>query len=259
MQFLHVIITHVPPEKVHKHLALTEAITPGPRRLIAYGGPRESFDRLEAPDKFFLEDPSLRGPVISQCFNELFPKIWQFTLSSGAAFDFVHVSEYDHLILSRDYFDQLTRVIKRSGAEFIGRGCGLKTHSNWQHRFRDGMNPALLDYLRLHSVRQDKTEICGTLGNGFTLSRKALQAMAELPNPPRVYNEVFFPTMAHHLGFTICDIGSYSTMFRHVRWGPVWTSAEIKALMRQGAACAHPFKDIDTAEPIVLGAAKEVE
>jgi hypothetical protein len=247
MQFLHVIITHLAPELAVRHVELAEAFTPGIPRLIAYGGPAAAFRDLPWADKFLLEDPSLRGPVTGQCFNELLPKIHEWMERQPGGFDAVHVSEYDHWILRGDYFAQLAGVLARSGADFTGRGCGVKTQTNWMHLFRYREDPALLGYLARHSVREDKTTICGTLGNGFTLSRRALDAIAALPSPPRVYGEVLFPTLAHHLGFQIADIGSYSDIFRHVRWGPLWTEEELVRLARSGAACCHPFKDIPAA------------
>jgi len=251
MQILHLVITHLSPELVARQLALVEAFAPGVPRLIAYGGPRASFDALPGPDKFPLEDESLRGPVISQCFNELFPKAWDYVKDHPIPFDFVHVTEYDHLILSRDYFERLAEMLERSASDFVGKGCGIKTNSNWMHLFRYREDPVLLGYLRQTSVREDKTTICGTLGNGFSISRRALQAMAELPNPPRIYNEVFFPTLVHHLGFGICDIGTHSDLFRNVRWGPLWTSGELREMLRTGAPCCHPFKDIPAAQAIL--------
>jgi len=252
MKILNLVVTHLAPEQVTRHLALAEAYTPGVPRLIAYGGPHVSFDALAFPDKFLLEDPSLRGPVINQCFNELFPKTWRWAQEHAAAFDFIHVTEYDHLILNRNYFEILEDAVERSGCDFLGKNCGLKANSNWMHLFRYRDDPVLLDYLRRISVREDKTAICGTLGNGFTLSRRALQAWAEAPTPPPFYNEVLFPTLTHHLGFKIGDIGAYCDLFRHVRWGPLWTETEIRDLQAQGAPCCHPFKDIDAAQRILL-------
>ena len=250
MQILHLVITHIAPEKVAQHLALTEAFAPGVPRLIAYGGPQSSFDALPGSNKFFLEDASIRGPVTSQCFNELFPKTWRYIQAQGIPFDFMHVSEFDHLILSRNYFDCLKDVIARSAGDFIGKNCGIKTNSNWMHLFRYRDDPTFLNYLSRVSVREDKTAICSTFGNGFTISSRALQAMAELESPPPVYNEVFFPTLVHHLGFKICDIGTYSNMFRHVRWQP-YSPEEVRKQMLQGVPCCHPFKDIDAAQKIL--------
>ncbi|MDD5349590.1 MAG: hypothetical protein PHQ12_05215 [Chthoniobacteraceae bacterium] len=247
MQILHVIITHLPPELAARHVALAEAYTPGVPRLIAYGGPAAAFGELPWTDKFLLKDPSLSGPVIHQCFNELLPGICDWMRRQPMPFDAVHVTEYDHWILRADYFAQLAEALARSGADFLGKNCGIKTHTNWMHLFRYRDDPALLGYLARFSVHEEKSAICGMLGNGFTISRRALEAFAALPEPPRVYNEVLVPTLIHHLGFQIADIGAYSDAFRHVRWGPLWTEEELVDLARRGAACCHPFKDIPAA------------
>jgi len=252
MKILHVIITHLAPEQAVQHVEMAEAFTPGVPRLIAYGGPPSLFGALPWKDKFLLEDPSLRGPVIHQCFNELFPKIWAWMQGQPVAFDAVHVSEYDHWILRADYFAQLAEALTRSGADFLGKGCCVKTQTNWMHLFRYRDDPVLLDYLRRVSVREDKTTICGTLGDGFTISRRALEGVATAPEPPPVYNEMIFPTLTHHLGFQIADIGAYCDAFRHVRWGPLYTAEELVELARQGAACCHPFKDMAAARRLLL-------
>lgn len=257
MQILNVVVTHLAPEQVARHMELAEVYTPGIARVIAYGGQPALFDMLAFPNKFLLEDPSLRGPVINQCFNELFPKIWRWTQEHDTAFDFVHVTEYDHLILSGEYFERLAEAVERSGCDFLGKNCGLKANSNWMHLFRYREDPVLLDYLNRISVREDKTAICGTLGNGFTISRSALRAWAEAPEPPPFYNEVLFPTLTHHLGFKIGDIGSYSDLFRHVRWGPLWKAAEVQEMLQRGVPCCHPFKDIDAARRILLPSSVE--
>jgi hypothetical protein len=78
---------------------------------------------------------------------------------------------------------------------------------------------------------------------GFTISKDALRAAVSLFDLPRIYHEVLFPTLVHHLGFKISDVGRQSDMFRYVRWGPQWTEEQIRQLISASASCAHPFKD----------------
>jgi hypothetical protein len=246
MQFLHVIITHVAPPKVAEFLAFCERVTPGVPRLIAYGGSPENFSLLEHPAKIFLADESLRGPVIQQCVNELLPKVSAYlNAPASPRCDLVHFSEFDHLILYRNYFDMLAEIFRQSGCDLMGKTAGLKTHSNWVHYLRYRENESLRNYLAHISQREDKTALYGMLGNGYTLSRDLVHAIARLPDLPRVYYELLFPTLAHHLGFKVGDLGAFSDIFRHVRWGPAWKLEEVENLIKSGAACCHPFKDLD--------------
>jgi hypothetical protein len=246
MQFLHVVVTHLAPPKVAKFPAFCDRVTPGIPRLVAYGGPPENFPLLDHPARIFLEDSSQRGPVIQQCVDELLPKVSGYLNQPGSLrCDFIHFSEFDHLILRRNYFDMLAEVFRQSGCDFIGKTAGLKTHSNWIHYLRYREDQPLRDYLGAISKREDKTALYGMLGNGYTLSRDALESISRLPALPRVYYELLFPTLTHHLGFRVGDIGAFSDMFYHVRWGPTWKPKEARNLIQNGAACCHPFKDLD--------------
>jgi hypothetical protein len=247
MNILHVLVTHVAAELVDTQAALLSNQFPGMVRLIAYGGSPAAFEAIRHPHKIYLQDESLRGSTAHQCFNELIPKLTAFITQGGHSFDFIHVSEYDHLILSGNYFTELESAWTRSGADFLGKNCGIKTHSNWPHALHYRDDPTLRRYLASFSVREDPTVLCGSLGNGYTISKRALQSCAQLPELPRVYFEVLFPTLVHHLGWRIADIGEYSRIFRHVRWQPEWTATEVTSLIREGVLCCHPFKDIKTA------------
>ncbi|HUB67182.1 MAG TPA: hypothetical protein VL981_06830 [Candidatus Methylacidiphilales bacterium] len=246
MQFLHVILTHVAPPQVDEFLTFCDRVTPGIPRLLAYGGPSENFSLLAHPAKIFLADESLRGPVIRQCLNEILPKVSAYLNSPASPqCELVHFSEFDHLILCRNYFDKLAEIFRQSGCDLIGKTAGPKTHSNWVHYLRYREDEPLRNYLARISKREDKRALYGMLGNGYTLSRNLVDSIAGLSDLPRVYYELLFPTLAHHLGFEVGDLGAFSDIFCHVRWGPAWKLEEVGNMIKRGAVCCHPFKDLD--------------
>lgn len=259
MNIVHVYLTHLPAVVTQPLLASMGAVWPSIDRVLAYGGSCEEFDKISFPSRIRLTDHSLTGPVTNQCFNELIYGLWQCLERKACEFDYVHCTEYDHIFLSHNYFDSLADALKTTDCDFVGKACGVKSNSNWPHYLRYRNDSELLGFLDSISVREDKTVICGCLGNGFTISRDALKAAASVPNLPRVYYEVLFPTLSHHLGFRLADLGEKSDLFRCIRWGPQWLEPEIRELQKNGVACAHPFKDLVClermqAEFLILGA-----
>lgn len=250
MNIVHVYLTHLPAAVTQRILASMGAIWPSIDRVLAYGGSSEEFKKISFPSKVLLTDRSLSGPVWDQCFNELIYGLWECLELSAYEFDYVHCTEYDHIFLSSCYFNSLAKAVQESEADFIGKACGIKSNSNWPHYLRYRSNVELAEFLEKISVREEKGAICGCLGNGFTISRDALKAAASVPNLPRVYNEVLFPTLSHHLGFKVADIGQQADIFRHVRWGPQWSEREIREIQMSGSSCAHPFKDSTRIEKI---------
>jgi len=261
MKIVHVYLTHLPAVLTQRLLESMGATWPGIDRVLAYGGNPEEFKKISYPAKFCLTDHSLTGPVTEQCFNELVYGLWQCLEQNVREFDYVHCTEYDHIFLSSDYFELLAKVLRAADCDFVGKSCGVKSNSNWPHYLRYRNNTDFLSFLNSVSVREAKGDICGCLGNGFTISRSALKALSDILNLPRIYHEVLFPTLVHHLGFRLADIGEQSDMFRCVRWGPQWFEAEIRELQKNGAACAHPFKDLlrleKMQEELLIRAAKQ--
>lgn len=243
MSIVHVYLTHLPAVLTQRLLEIMGAVWPGIDRVLAYGGSFEEFQNISFPNKFHLVDRSLSGPVWDQCFNELIYGLWRCLERKACEFDYVHCTEYDHIFLSPNYFDLLADALRMADCDFVGKACGVKPNSNWPHYLRYRNDTELLGFLDSISVREDKTVICGCLGNGFTISRDALKAAASVPNLPRVYIEVLFPTLSHHLGFRLADLGEKSDLFRYVRSGPQWFENEIRQLRESGVVCAHPFKN----------------
>ncbi len=225
---------------------------PDVMRTIAFGGNQEEFARIKDHRKLFLKDESLRGPVINQCFNELIPALMKHARTIDDSFDYVHVTEYDHIIVNREYFSKLQTAIRNSKADYLAKACGPKTGSNWLHYLRYRNDQTLARFLSSFSSRDRPSELYGALGNGFTISSRALARFAELRPCPRIYFEVLFPSVVYHLGFAVADISDFSSLFRRVRWGPSWTVGELRAFVAAGESCCHPFKNWPVAADVLV-------
>jgi hypothetical protein len=250
MNILHTIVTHLSPEQVRRQLKFLESITPGVPRLIAHGGSKAHFEALADLNPIHLTDESLRRSPSGYCFNELLSKTSSFLSTSCISFDFVHVTEYDHLILRREYFEELSHILKRAGCDFLGQGCNNRTDSDWYHLSACRKNKMFIQFLEHISIHEVKTDIYGTLFDGHTISTVALKAILRGPPLPRTYSEALFPSVIHHMGFRVGDIGTYSNLFHEVHFRPVRTKDEVLAMIERKVPCCHPFKDWDNFEEI---------
>jgi hypothetical protein len=153
-----------------------------------------------------------------------------------------YVFEWDHLILRAGFEAPLAALARRHGAGFMGKTCAERTATNWHHYTRFRRDGALHAHLRAYSVREDPTRLFGTLGNGFWISRDALAAYVAVGDRPAAYGELYVPTLIHHLGFRLVDIDGEGDLYRHVRYEPELSLADVLAIKRAGGWFAHPFK-----------------
>jgi hypothetical protein len=106
---LYVLITHLPAPEVHAYLEDFERVLPGRRTVVCHGGVRADFDELDASvDALFIEDPSLRRPL-GQSYTQLLTQVNDRFVEPETAISCVHLMEYDHVVLSPRYEEELTR------------------------------------------------------------------------------------------------------------------------------------------------------
>ena len=192
-------------------------------------------------EKVFVDDPTLRGaPRTYQSYHVTLDELYRAFVRDDPAIDAVYLFEWDHVVLRGDFEAPLAALAERHGAGFMGKSCVERTGTNWHHYTRFRRDPALLAHLREHSVREDPTRMYGTLGNGFWISRDALAAYVAVEQRPPAYGELYVPTLIHHLGFRVVDIDG--DLYRHVRYEPELSEADVLAIKRAGGWFGHPFK-----------------
>jgi hypothetical protein len=238
---LNVLLTHQDAAAVDANVRYLTSVAPQARFVVAHGGRAEDCERVTFSDKVFVDDATLRGPPRThQSYHVTLAAVHGAFVRDDPGIRSVYVFEWDHVVLRADFEEPLRALAERTGAQFLGKTCVERTATNWHHYTRYRRDAALLAHLREHSVRDDPTRMFGTLGNGFWLSRDALEAYLAIGERPVVYGELYLPTILYHLGFAVAEIPS--ALYRAVRYEPEVSLAELLALKRAGGWFAHPFK-----------------
>jgi hypothetical protein len=242
LSLLYLVLTHRPADEVGVHLAALERALPGRRFAVLYGGTRAEFERVAAPAKAFVDDPSLRGDR-EQSYTELWRTAYEAFVAPRPEVSLVHLIEHDHAIADERYERELLRVVAATRADFLGGICVDRTDTNWWHSVRLLDDDELRALLTRISVRGEaEPRLFGGIANAVTMSRAALTAFAQLEGHLDRYCEVYVPTVLHHLGFEVADACVISTIFDRIRWTPPYDAAEIEALPPDVLAI-HPVKD----------------
>jgi hypothetical protein len=250
---LNVLLTHQDAGAVDANVRYLQAVAPQARFVVAHGGRAEDCARVAYAEKVFVDDETLRGPPrTNQSYHVTLGAIHDAFVRDDPAIRSVYVLEWDHIVLRADFEAPLNALAERTGAAFLGKTCVERTATNWHHYTRYRRDEALLAHLRRHSVRDDPTRMFGTLGNGFWLTRAALEAYVALDERPLVYGELYVPTILYHLGFDVAEIGG--ELYEHVRYEPEVTLAELLAIKRAGGWFAHPFKTAGALDRVLAAA-----
>jgi hypothetical protein len=247
---LNVLLTHQDAARVDANVRYLQAVAPEARFVVAHGGRAEDCAGVAHAEKVFVDDETLRGPPRThQSYHVTLGLVHDRFVRDDPSVSAVYVLEWDHVVLRADFEQPLRAWADRTGADFMGKTCVERTGTNWHHYTRHRRDPALLAHLREHSVREDPTRLFGTLGNGFWLSRAALEAYVAVRDRPVVYGELYVPTLLHHLGFRVADLPG--ELYGAVRYEPEVSLAELLALKRAGGYFAHPFKTPDAFDRIL--------
>lgn len=241
-RLLKVVVSHLEADAVDEHLAYLETLCPGPI-LLCHGGTPERFAAVRWPRKRFLAHPGLRSPAATfQTYDEALEAAHE-VLEADRRIDAIVVLEYDQVPLAPGLDEAVLALLEQTGAGLVGKTAVDRTATNWWHRVRYRDDPALLEHLRRVSVREDPTRIYGCLGTGFAMTREALAAYVAVEHPDGIYNELYVPTLVHHLGFRVEDVDVHGDLYAHVRFEPSYTPAEARALRDAGVLVVHPYKE----------------
>ncbi len=243
-RFLTVLISHLPADRVRDQLSYLEALAPGARFVLCYGGPRDEFKCLGSEGALFIEDPALRGASTKrQSYNAILAGVYRAFVESDETVELIYFIEYDQLILRGDYEQMLTELIGQTGADLLAKSASPRNDTNWPHHLASRDDQALDAFFRGISGRDDPGTRFGCLGSGMLLRRKALSAFCSvLDDAPHAYLELFIPTVVHHLGFEVVDVDGVSDAYQAMRWQPSYAPEEVAGARRAGLSFLHPFK-----------------
>ncbi|MEI8340583.1 MAG: hypothetical protein WCH43_03485 [Verrucomicrobiota bacterium] len=241
---IHVVITHLEPRAAAGFLSFLAQLSPGTRILCAYGGKPENFETLEWPDKFFVSDDSLRGPVRHQSYNEILTKALAQTAGNGSA-DYYYFSEYDHFPLKKNYLTELEALMASSQSGLMGHSLFYANHTNWSHYLRYRDDRPFHDLLAGITCRGASKALYSMLANGFMMTKDALESFCAIPNHLKVYTEIYLPSVIYHLGFKVQKINALTNLYDFVRYEPAYSFEEVTGLIREGKTFCHPVKCVD--------------
>lgn len=244
MSTLNAVVTHLGPAEVKEDLELLTAVATDARFVVCHGGSRDDFEDVETEEKVYMDDPGLRGPPRHlQSWTQAFELVWHRYFEPDESLDSLYLFEFDHLILDAEFEQRLRDLAQASGAGFMGKNCVAREGTNWEHYVRWRRDERLRAHLRRFSVREEQTRLYGCLGDGMWLSRDALGAYVAVGEHPPCYNEIYVPTLLHHLGFRVVDVDDHSALYSHVRWTSPFSVDEVIELADRGATFVHPVKD----------------
>lgn len=241
---LTVVITHLDHGRVQSQIAYLEALSPGSRFVVAYGGPREEFARLGVPHAVFVDDPSLRSASTKhQSYNAILRRVHETFIAGDETFELVYFMEFDQLVLRGDFHEALTALSEKTGAGLMAKSASVRNDTNWPHTLAARDDEALNEFIAGISRREDSALRLGCLGTGMLFRRDALAAFCSAAaEAPQAYLELFAPTLVHHLGFEVVDVDQVSDIYSAMRWRPGYAPQEAISAKRAGATFLHPYK-----------------
>jgi hypothetical protein len=242
-QVLNLILSHQSAAAVAKMIAYWGRCVPTESIMIAYGGPRSEFESVEHEQKFFVDDPRLRTRDHQrefQSYTELFKRAASFLAEEGAQYRFIHFAEYDHVPLVSDLNDRQIGRLTGEGADLIGFHVHRVDETSNPHFLYHIASPAFVSYWPTVTVRPEPTVVLSMFGSGSFWTREAFLTVVSAEEPFPMYMEIYVPTLAHHLGFRVRDLGEQNRFVRAL----ANEIQPIEEARRQGAWTLHPVKEL---------------
>ena len=242
---LNIILAHQAPLAIRLILERWRGVAEPRDLLIAHGGPVADFSGVEHEQKVYVNDPRLRTKDHQREFQSLtgvFHAVRDWLASTGERFDFIHLSEYDHLPLVRDLNARQVARIEEQRADVLAVHLLRVDGTNRPHYLYHASNPRFHPFFASITQRPDPGVVFHMFGAGPVWRREAFDAVAAREEPFPMYNEVYFPTLAHHLGFRVRDFADQNQFFS----AAADRGGEIALAQQRGGWTLHPVKDLHT-------------
>lgn len=234
------LLSHQPASAVARMVAWWKSHLLNGDVVVAYGGTREEFDRLEGCEAYFVDDPVLRTrdhPRERQSYHGVMKGALPYIGKHQP--EWVHLAEFDEVPVVERYDERLISLAEAERADVLGHELYEVEDSSNAHYLGHVGEQWFRDYWKAMSVRKDKRVVLSMLGCGTFWRAEAFAAVARLELPHRIYLELFLPTAAHHLGFRVRPIGMDREFVFPV---PNKTDDDVRRLAGRGAWCVHPHK-----------------
>jgi len=236
-----VVLTHQAPDQVRNMLTYWHEMFPGLDIVLVYGGLKNAFAKIEHDEKVFVDDPRLRTRDHQrelQSYNQVFERVSKRIKEDD--YQYVYFTEYDHIPLRKDIFDLLLRRLHAELADMLCYHLTRIDGTSHPHYLYHIANSSLTDYLQNISARSDSEVVLSALGFGQFWKRGAFDSVALLNSDVRCYLELWFPTLAHHLGYRVRGMSEQNEF--NTFEGDF--SDRIDDLRRRELWCIHPVKSL---------------
>ena len=240
MSSLNVIIAHQRPRVIERILKYWSLFVPTESILLAYGGSEPDFAAINHPGKMFIDDPQLRTrdhQRESQSYSAIFKDIAEW-LEERPEFQYIQFNEFDHIPLITEFNEHHRRFLMSQHADVIGYQVRQIDGTSSPHYLYAASNSAVRQFLEKISVRRDRGTVLSLLGSSSCWTRSAFTAVANT-SQPRVYLELAMATIAHHLGFRVCNAPADQQKFVDSAGD---RTADIDEARAAGAWALHPVK-----------------
>lgn len=240
----HAVITHLDAASNNRLLAEWNRLDPASTVLLVHGGARRDFDELP-PDahKVFVDDERLRTKVHAKEKQE-----YHSILRAVAAWlpehpwiTHVHLVEYDCVPLVPELGRHLVDFLQAEQADLAGSFLSDLSGSIHPHYLNFLADPQALSYLDGLSSREDKQRVLAMLGCTSMWTADCLREVAALEPPSRIYLEIAFPTLAHHLGWRVR--GFPAAQLESISFQSD-LSPQAEAFRKKGSWMIHPCKSM---------------
>ena len=227
-----VLLDHRDPASVEKTISLwKKAGFDSENLLLAYGGGRDSFDKITHPNKFLLTESRHRTSDHQrerQSYREIFSRANEWLPSRS----FTHIlfQEYDHLPLVTDLPTRLLRCLAEERADILAYHLGRVDASTSPH------------WLSTVTDTCEKKVALSMLGTGHFWRREAWESVAADNTLADWYLELDLPTTAHRAGYRLREIPSQGKFVQNLEKNRPSPADAIAS----GAWTIHPVKDAQT-------------
>jgi hypothetical protein len=235
-----ILLTHESPERVRRMVDYWKSATLPSVIVVAYGGGRADFDKLECR-KVFIDDPRLRTRD-HQRDRQSYTVALRGALKEieGDDWEWLYLAEYDMLPLTDKLFSNLENRARSEDADMLGHRMWHLEDTLHPHYASHLFNSKWIEWIESISKRTDPTVILSCMGCGQFWHRRTLESVIALGEPESAYLELQLPTVAHHLGYRVKGL-AYQDQFisNHVIEG---VSPDL--FRDTGGWVMHPLKDL---------------
>ncbi|CAN5377541.1 hypothetical protein BH20VER3_BH20VER3_02670 [soil metagenome] len=245
---LTLLLSHQPPAELDRVLRVWQQVADPGGLLLAYGGREDYYEMIDFEPKIMIRDARLRTSDQQRERQSCAGVVREAArwLQSRPEFQYVHFVEYDHLPLVADLYDRMIARMESERADALAYHLRRIDGTSDVHYLHHADDSRFHDYFSSLTVRSDPEVIMAMLGTGSFWRLPAFAAVASREEPFPIYFEIYLPTLAHHLGYRLRDLGEQNAFV----WNLGDFSNQIRECKASGAWTAHPIKDIISPESI---------